>query len=451
MIKFDNLFENINLVNSEELSPYTTFDEIHYPFENKLVLFYCSNDFIDINILINILKLNCTLILQNNTTDISSKVSIESQFSPDFIIDGNRKVIKKYKAELTNKGFNYFKIDSLLEKNTLIDKNIKLLLSTSGSTGVAKYVKLSKENIVSNAISITKYLPVVKNDNLPLMLPVSYSYGFSLLTTHLLVGASIYCSCPEIMSKNFFEYIDKHNYNSLHGVPFTYEFFYKMRIENFNLSSIKYITQAGGKLNENLTRYFLDLSVKKGFNFFKMYGQTEATARIAFIPPDKLASKINSIGIPIPDGELDIENGELIYYGKNVYLGYAKNRDELFNSNKSYKLYTGDKGYKDEDGYFYLTGRKKNFMKLNGERIDLDGINLFLENEFDKVIFLIVNSNDKKLVVFYKSDQDLNSEIKSSLKTKNIRPQQLKIFNVPEFLININGKTDKNQMIKNYL
>ena len=451
MIEFDNLFKNVNLFNSEVSRPQSTFKEDNYPFVNKLVLFYCSNSFSDINILINILKIDCTLILQNATTNTSSKTYIENQFMPDIVIDANIKAIEKYQVEQSNSGLSYFVIVPGYEKDIKLSKDIKLLLSTSGSTGVAKYVKLSKENILSNAISITKYLPIRKSDNLPLMLPVSYSYGFSLLTTHMLVGSNIYCSCPDILSKNFFEYIEKHKYNSIHGVPFTYEWFYKMRLGDLSLSTINYMTQAGGKLNESLTRYFMDVSSSKDFKFFKMYGQTEATARMAFIPPDKLESKINSIGIAIPDGYLEIDNGEIVYSGRNVFLGYATNRDDLSYSKQSYKLHTGDKGYKDEDGYFYLTGRDKNFMKLNGERIDLDGVNLFLEKEFNNTSFLTINFSDKKLVVFYISNLDLSLKIKVLLKSKNIRPQQIKIFHVHEFLLNNNGKVDKGEMISKYL
>jgi acyl-CoA synthetase (AMP-forming)/AMP-acid ligase II len=140
-------------------------------------------------------------------------------------------------------------------------------------------------------------------------------------------------------------------------------------------STLQTVTQAGGGLAEPLVRKLHELAQRRGLRFFVMYGQTEATARISYVPAEKLGEKIGSIGVPIPGGSLEIDSatGELIYTGANVMLGYAECREDLAKGDDlNGVLRTGDLARKDKDEFFYITGRLKRFLKLFGKRFSLD-------------------------------------------------------------------------------
>ena len=171
------------------------------------------------------------------------------------------------------------------------------------------------------------------------------------------------------------------------GVPFTFEMLKKLKFENIHLPTINYLTQAGGKLRNSLLEYFSKVSTQKNIDFIVMYGQTEASPRMSYLPSEMLQSKIGSIGIPIPNGKfylVDNEHqivnepnieGELIYEGENVCMGYARDCYDLDKNdfNKGI-LKTGDMAKVDSDGYYYITGRKKRFLKIFGNRVSLDQI-----------------------------------------------------------------------------
>jgi acyl-CoA synthetase (AMP-forming)/AMP-acid ligase II len=190
------------------------------------------------------------------------------------------------------------------------------------------------------------------------------------------------------------------------------------------------MTQAGGKLSEEFIRYFNSYAHKNKVDFYVMYGQTEATARISYVPAEKLKDKIGSIGIPIPGGTIKIVNdglevtspnvtGEIVYEGNNVMLGYAENRADLNKGDElNSVLFTGDLGYKDADGYFYVTGRTKRFIKIFGLRINLDEIQKMIENHFG--ISAACTGKDDLLSVLIQSEDPL-TEV-------NVKNEILKVY-----------------------
>ena len=322
-----------------------------------------------------------------------------------------------------------------------LPENLALLLSTSGSTGSSKLVKLSYENLYENAKSIKEYLKIQPHDIAHCSLPLSYSYGLSVLNTHLQSGGCVFLSDLTPFSKSYYDELIEENITSISGVPFFYQMLNRTGFFEKDLPSIKVMTQAGGKLGDKLVQKLSDHANSHKIKFFVMYGQTEATARISYVPPHLLDQKIGSIGIPIPKGKLSLsDDGELIYYGPNVMLGYAENIYDLYKKNSTInQLFTGDLARVDKNGYYFITGRIKRFVKLAGTRYGLDEIETYVENKFN--ISCIATGKDDKLTIIalnLEADSDL---IISKLQDKfSINRHFIKIILVDDLVMTANGK-----------
>lgn len=199
--------------------------------------------------------------------------------------------------------------------------DLALLLSTSGSTGDRKLVRLSYENLQSNCDSIVEYLELNAGERPVTTLPMEYTYGLSVIHSHVAVGATIIMTNYTLFNREFWDLLEKHRVTSMAGVPYTYEMLRRMRLTQMDLPHLKTLTQAGGHLKEEMQREFAFWAAETDRRFFIMYGQTEATARMSYIPPSRCLEKIGSIGIPIPGGRMELaEDGEIIYYGTNVSI-----------------------------------------------------------------------------------------------------------------------------------
>ena len=310
--------------------------------------------------------------------------------------------IKKYKPNyifypdgyIKNKNYNKilsFKNYSLIKTNfkkiKKLNKKNLLLLSTSGTTQSPKFVRLSNINLKVNTNSIINYLKINSKHTTITTMPMGYSYGLSIINTHLESGAKIIVNEKTIFEKGFWKNIINYKVTSFGGVPQIFEQLKKLKFESLNLPNLKYLTQAGGKLEENLVSYYKNICAKKSIKFFIMYGQTEASPRMSYLEWKKFSTKSASIGKPLNGSKFEIINnkkkrvkkpfeiGELKYFGKNVSLGYAKDIIDLYKDDQNLgELLTGDLGYFDDEGYFYITGRKNRITKVFGLRINLDDI-----------------------------------------------------------------------------
>ncbi|MFQ5433181.1 MAG: AMP-binding protein, partial [Nitrospinota bacterium] len=289
-----------------------------------------------------------------------------------------------------------------------IHDSLSVLLSTSGTTGSPKLVRLSMENIYDNANSIREYLEIKQDERAISSLPIHYSYGLSVLNSHLLAGASIVMTGKTIIYPDFWDVFNDNECSSFAGVPHSYRILDRSGFAKRSTPTLRTMTQAGGKMENNLIDKYSRNLKARGARLVVMYGQTEATARISYLPPEMLPEKLGSIGIAIPGGKLavfDGENeitephrvGEIVYYGKNVMLGYATSPADLADGDlMKGKLRTGDIGYFDEDGYFFIKGRIKRFVKIYGLRINLDE----LEEKMKIHGPTAVTGNDEKVFVF---------------------------------------------------
>ncbi|CAD6540335.1 AMP-binding protein [Paraburkholderia metrosideri] len=267
------------------------------------------------------------------------------------------------------------------------DARLALLLATSGSTGSPKLVRLSVENIAANAASIAQYLELTADERSITSLPFNYSYGLSVLNSHLHAGASIVLTKRSLIDGRFWRLVNDHQVTSIAGVPYSYDMLLKLRLDRINMPTIRTLTLAGGRLDPVRVLQISDICRNRGIRFIPMYGQTEATARIAWLPHDEVSRRPQSIGGAIPGGRIWLEDeagqvitaadhvGELIYAGPNVSMGYAETADDLALGDINQGiLRTGDLAAYDEEGFLLICGRLKRFLKIFGIRISLDAV-----------------------------------------------------------------------------
>lgn len=256
-----------------------------------------------------------------------------------------------------------------------------ILLPTSGSTGNPKFVRLSAANVIANAAQIASALSIDRSHRALGHLPLFYSYGLSVLTSHLCAGASVTLTNTSAIEPGFWRAMERYSVTSLPGVPYHYEMYRRMGLLDRDLPALRDVTQAGGRLNNDRVREFhQELSVR-GVRMWVMYGQTEATARIAVMPYDELGSHIGSVGYAIPDGRVEIVDpdeegiGEVQFSGPNVMLGYAESKDDLHAGDvMNGVLSTGDLGRLDKGGRLWIVGRTKRIAKVFGTRVNLDDV-----------------------------------------------------------------------------
>ncbi len=266
-----------------------------------------------------------------------------------------------------------------------------VLLTTSGTTGGRSFVRLSYANVTGNAAAIGEYLRIGPDDRAITTMPLSYSYGLSILNTHLLAGAALIATEASLVTPRFWEVLRHRRATSFGGVPFVYEALERLRFARMDLPSLRVLTQAGGRLAPDLIRHFVDVCRRKDMRFIVMYGQTEATARISYVPWERAWDKAGSIGVAIPGGALSLCDddgrpvegsdapGELVYRGVNVSMGYAQGAEDLTRGDDNCGvLRTGDLAVRDQDGFFTIVGRKKRFLKIFGTRVGLDEVEALL-------------------------------------------------------------------------
>ena len=367
----------------------------------------------------------CVPIMVNAGTDISLIQNIANKYLPQYIWLPNSAVefFSSYETfvEVSDYGYSLLRISlrSSVSVYPSPHPDLALLLSTSGSTGSPKLVRLSYENLLSNTMSICEYLKIIRADRPITTLPMNYSYGLSVINTHLYAGASIILTDQSYAQKTFWDLFKKNSATSFSGVPYTYEILKRIHFERMELPSLKCMTQAGGKLSEELQSFFAEYATKRNIDFFIMYGQTEATARMSYLDPKLATEKIGSIGKAIPGGRFEIRDdqnniinqpgvkGNLFYCGTNVFMGYADSIDDLCKENLHNGLLdTGDLAEYDNDNFLYIKGRKKRFIKIYGNRVNLDEIESILKKKYSDFKIVCCGKDDHLVACVLKPEKD---------------------------------------------
>lgn len=337
---------------------------------------------------------------------------------------------------------------------------LALLLTTSGSTGSPKFVRQSYRNIRANTDSIVAYLALTADERPITTLPMNYTYGVSILNSHLDVGATVLVTEKGIAQREFWNFLKAEGATSFGGVPYTYEMLDRMRFLRMDLPSLRTMTQAGGKLQPELHRKFGQWCREKGKQFIVMYGQCEATARMAYLPWDRSLDKVGAMGVAIPGGRFELiaadggvitqpgTTGELRYYGDNVTLGYALCAADLEKGDeRGGVLETGDMAQVDEDGFYTIVGRKKRFLKLFGNRVNLDELERMLKTQWPEAD-VACGGKDDHLWIFA-TDESLLPAMRAYLSDKT--RQNASAFHVqalPAIPKNDAGKTQYRELEK---
>lgn len=286
--------------------------------------------------------------------------------------------------------------------------DLALLLPTSGSTGSPKLVRHSLRNIEANADNVRRLFQLTGEEKAMAILPMHYTMGLSVIASHLLAGSTLLLSGRSLLDRGFWSMLKEAT--SFTGVPYSYELLMKMRFTRMDLPKLEVITQGGGKLTPEMFRALAEYARDKGKKFIATYGQSECTARMAYLPAELALDKTCSIGFAEPGGQLSIVDaegnetfegeatGEMVYRGENVTLGYAYGIEDLQKGDENHGvMHTGDLARRDADGCYFIVGRLKRFLKIFGLRIGLDEVENLIKQEYKTDCYC--KGDDEKLVV----------------------------------------------------
>ncbi|MET4638441.1 AMP-binding protein [Mycetocola sp. 2940] len=333
---------------------------------------------------------------------------------------------------------------------------LALLASTSGSTGSPKLVRLSFDNLRSNAASIAEYLRLESSDRAATTLPLQYCYGLSVVNSHLLTGASLLLTERSVTEDAFWQEASAHRITSFAGVPHTFDLLEASGFAERPIPSLRYVTQAGGRLAPETVHRFAQIGDERGFDLFVMYGQTEATARMAYLPPELIGASAGAIGRPIPGGRFRIDasdgtdapagnSGELVYEGPNVMLGYAETPEDFRLGRTASELRTGDLARRREDGLYEIVGRISRFVKIFGLRVDLDRVERLLA---DEGIDVRVASAGERLLLFATSDRTVRRAQERIAALVGVPEHAIAAYAVHEFPRTSSGKPDTAALVR---
>ncbi|MGY6522251.1 MAG: AMP-binding protein [Mongoliitalea sp.] len=367
-------------------------------------------------------------LLFNHKIDFDLLTGLISKYQPEYLF------LPKFRLhEIECDIVTEFKEFILVKTNYqegILNPELAMLLPTSGSTGSPKLVRHTVENLEFSATSVGQLFEITTEDVAIAFLPMYYTMGLSVINSYLKAGAKVVLTNRSLTDRDFWNCMRNERVTTFTGVPYSFEILDKLRFSRMQLPDLRIITQGGGKLKEDLFERFSLIAVEKGLKFIPTYGQTEGSARMAYLSPEKVLKKKGSIGKAIPGGYLGVidENGdeildagnsvegEMIYKGPNVTLGYAECKKDLQKGDENLGyLKTGDIVRRDEEGYFFIIGRKKRFLKIFGLRVSLDEIETLVKSKFD--LECVCSGTDDKLVVAVNLEDNLQ-EIKEYVSSK---------------------------------
>ena len=355
-------------------------------------------------------------------------------------------------AEAVYEAWGYALLKTGYGKRWSLFDELALLVTTSGSTGSPKLVRQSYTNLRENAGAIAEYLGLDETERPITTLPMNYVYGISILNSHLLTGGTLLLTDKGLMQKEFWAFFREAGATSFGGVPYTFEMLDKLRFTRMQLPTLRTVTQAGGKLDPELHGKFAAWAAETGRHFVVMYGASEATSRMGYLPPERAVEKKGSMGIPIPGGKFTLLDaggnpitepfvtGELVYEGKNVTLGYAEKGEDLALGDERHgRLETGDMAQFDAEGFYYIVGRKKRFLKIYGNRVNLDEVDRMIREAFHTETASA--GRDDRLTVFVTEAEKAEAVREYLIGKTKLNPAAFRVKVIPEIPKNEAGKT----------
>jgi acyl-coenzyme A synthetase/AMP-(fatty) acid ligase len=363
------------------------------------------------------------LILNVKTEDSLYKQLVDT-YQPTYICAPSYVTLQ---GEVIDSQFGY-QLCKISNNHCLLHPELSHLLPTSGSTGSPKLVRHKYENIEAAGLNISTFFELKETDRPLMVLPLYYTMGLSMVFSHLRVGATILITGLSMTDINFWKFLKEQKATSFTGVPYSFQILNLMRFFRMDLPHLELLTQGGGKMPTDLNIKFAEFCRDKGKRWIATYGQSECTARMAYLPAKWALDKVGSIGIAIPNGELSLidteghlitiphTEGEMCYRGKNVTMGYARELADLdLGDERNGYIRTGDLAYFDEDGCYYIVGRMGRFLKLFGMRVGLDECEQIIQTECG-IECACVGTDEKMLV--YITNADKQNEVKETLVQK---------------------------------
>ena len=370
----------------------------------------------------NICAGNVPLIL-NVHLDDGLYQSLYDLYQPPFVCVPERLAGKfGYETVVTRYGYTLLKTGC---EACPMNDELSHLLPTSGSTGSPKLVRHKYENIEAAALNISTFFELKAEDRPLMVLPLYYTMGLSMVFSHFFVGATVLITNQSMTDRGFWQFIKEQRATSFTGVPYSYEILNMMRFFRMDLPDLTLLTQGGGRMPKELNLKFAEWCRDNGRRWVATYGQSECTARMAWLPPKWAVEKAGSIGIAVPNAELSLTDmegnpittphteGELCYRGKNVTMGYARSREDLLLGDERHGFVrTGDLARFDEDGCYYIVGRMGRFLKLFGMRVGLDECEQIVKGKF-RIECACVGTDEKMTV--YITQKRYAAEVKAEL------------------------------------
>lgn len=404
--------------------------------QRGLIFLFTHNDIDSVAVLLGALASKNPVALFDPALSEASRTQLIDAYQPQWIVDTAVDMKPAYIAVSSEP----------------LHENLSLLLSTSGSTGSPKLVRLTLDNIISNASAIHNILAISANDIACAHLPLHYSFGLSVLTSHLIGGASIRLTKMGFTDRAFWPAMRDIKITHLPGVPFHFQMMQKLNYRRLNLPSLKSLVQAGGFLDGEHRKNAHDYMQSNEGRFCVMYGQTEASPRMTTLTHTDFLIKPDSVGTPLADCKICIldkdeqGNGEVEFHGPNVMMGYAQTRSDLSKGDEQYgKLLTGDIGNLSDDNLLTLVGRSKRLGKIYGLRVNLDEVEIFINNiekaavtqKEDSLYIYIEESGDAPM------DEQKSAELVNALTQIYTLPKTCyKIRMISEIPITARGKID---------
>jgi long-chain acyl-CoA synthetase len=388
-------------------------------------------------------------LLLNSTTEKQLRENLISLYQPEFLWVPER-LASEFDSEIIFSALDYVLIKTNLQSPVLND-SLSLLLPTSGSTGSPKLVRHSYTNIEENTKNVGQVFDIKETDRALAILPMYYTMGLSVITSYIAAGAIVLLFNGSLTDAVFWKFLKEQKVTIFTGVPYSFEILSKLRFTRMDLPDLKIVSQGGGKLSATLFKDFAEYAERTGKKFIATYGQTEGTARMAYLPAEFAKTKIGSIGKAIPNGKLFLIDesgneihdadvaGEMVFSGPNVTLGYAITGDDLKKGDERNGLLpTGDIAIKDKDGFFYIVGRISRFLKLYGMRIGLDEVEQLICQNFG--VETVCTGNDEKMKI-YVTKEDILEEVSTFVIHKtSLYHQAFEVIFIPEIPRNDVGK-----------
>lgn len=427
------------------------FSKVFFEQINKrtLIFIFSENTFGSVAGYVAALETKIVPLLLHAGTDKALRDELITKYKPEYFWLPEL-MAAEFNHEVVFSAFGYVLLKSGLQP-PILHEDLSLLLPTSGSTGSPKLVRHSYKNIEANARNVGKVFDISSHDRALAVLPMYYTMGLSVITSYLYGGATILLFNGSLTDGVFWKFLKEQKTTILTGVPYSFEILSKLRFTRMDLPDLKIVSQGGGKLNASLFNDFAEYAERTGKMFIATYGQTEGTARMAYLPAAFAKTKIGSIGKAIPNGKLFLidENGneiseadvpgEMVYSGPNVTLGYAYTGEDLQKGDERQGvLPTGDIAIKDQDGFFYIVGRISRFLKLYGVRIGLDEVEQLIFHEFG--VENICTGTDEKMKIYVTDETVIAAVASFVIQKTGLYHQAFEVLFIPEIPRNDVGK-----------